>query len=928
MIALWFFLLSSLNLLSWAKTSAAPHLIERTEFDTHFIPPPPSFLFPSPRAVATVYTSASMFSFAILPFLAYSTLLAIFGFISVRIARWRRRNRPAALTLDDDDGVELLPTNTSTLSSEFKDLPIPPPLPSPLPSHARSQSFSNLQHAIPVHDMLEGERPKSPIHFGLSSPGSRLKAKQRSHSVGSISSPLSPKRRMHNNNPVRRPFISDPESDADTIVPRRHAIMSPQSDTLIDLSVPLVHPAPASSPLTPGFPTMKNSRHMMTLTPAPYHYLKSSAVPDEELNLIDLHVPDQEKSASGELRPLPASMHAERSYSRVKEVKKQDSTSPNLDGYEPDVEGDAGEETMEPAKDKEIDIGQVWDLESVSSLSMRLSPTPQTQQATSEETDLVDRHSLSSSSPVDFLPTQLRPIPITASSSLSEGYLQPDFGQHTVPVVETEGFNSSPESSPEPSSSSPSPTRHLIELDAGHRSVDVLVEKDDVEDEDQLDLTLVDEGDGNFPLVSRDENAAVQPSKLGLGMLRSLDRDDNDHDDTHELNDCEEGEELVVDAVVEEPVLRDENEVDVLPSGSEIVQDLLIRSPSPELGIDLAPVVDLEADVQADWSDDLDFASVNPKNAYDAETSFPDPDLLPLPLPELDIFIPTSTQSSSSSLLTSKEEPSSSTSTAVSVSPTSQIPTPPASPPQQRRPLPRPLPAWSIRAADSPPLGLATRSPILRNKMSLSHVVFDGNDVGATKEPEPDRERESESKETSRPDDEEKETETESLSSTEDGSVAKDIDVPPRTISKTPIQRTASLPGAFPVDVHPLLDVTEPEEADEQSIEETGSPSSIAQEESIAESSSSNPEATPDSSSNSTSVSTSLTKPIKRRPARSAIDIALAMQLRPGLGMGADPAWMVRFLMAMFGWFVVLISGNAGDGYGTGTPYVGIRKSE
>jgi hypothetical protein len=43
---------------------------------------------------------------------------------------------------------------------------------------------------------------------------------------------------------------------------------------------------------------------------------------------------------------------------------------------------------------------------------------------------------------------------------------------------------------------------------------------------------------------------------------------------------------------------------------------------------------------------------------------------------------------------------------------------------------------------------------------------------------------------------------------------------------------------------------------------------------------------------------------------RQPVEIALAMQLRPGLGAGADPAWMVRFLMAMFGWFAVLVSGQ------------------
>lgn len=51
----------------------------------------------------------------------------------------------------------------------------------------------------------------------------------------------------------------------------------------------------------------------------------------------------------------------------------------------------------------------------------------------------------------------------------------------------------------------------------------------------------------------------------------------------------------------------------------------------------------------------------------------------------------------------------------------------------------------------------------------------------------------------------------------------------------------------------------------------------------------------------------------RRRIIRSPIDIVLAMQLRPGLGLGADPAWMVRL---MFGWFIVLLSGTGGyDGY-------------
>lgn len=49
-----------------------------------------------------------------------------------------------------------------------------------------------------------------------------------------------------------------------------------------------------------------------------------------------------------------------------------------------------------------------------------------------------------------------------------------------------------------------------------------------------------------------------------------------------------------------------------------------------------------------------------------------------------------------------------------------------------------------------------------------------------------------------------------------------------------------------------------------------------------------------------------------RRPYGAApqFDAALAMQLRPGLGVGADAAWLVRFVMAVFGWCAILVSGR------------------
>ena len=49
-------------------------------------------------------------------------------------------------------------------------------------------------------------------------------------------------------------------------------------------------------------------------------------------------------------------------------------------------------------------------------------------------------------------------------------------------------------------------------------------------------------------------------------------------------------------------------------------------------------------------------------------------------------------------------------------------------------------------------------------------------------------------------------------------------------------------------------------------------------------------------------------RPRTRTP-RQPLDIAFALQLRPGLGLGADSAWLVRFLMAMFGWMTFVIGG-------------------
>ncbi|KAH9915152.1 uncharacterized protein BXZ73DRAFT_106288 [Epithele typhae] len=52
---------------------------------------------------------------------------------------------------------------------------------------------------------------------------------------------------------------------------------------------------------------------------------------------------------------------------------------------------------------------------------------------------------------------------------------------------------------------------------------------------------------------------------------------------------------------------------------------------------------------------------------------------------------------------------------------------------------------------------------------------------------------------------------------------------------------------------------------------------------------------------------TQVQRPRGRPTPRQPIDIAFALQLRPGLGAGADSAWLVRFLMAMFGWMTFFV---------------------
>ncbi|KAG6853523.1 hypothetical protein C0991_003518 [Blastosporella zonata] len=253
---------------------------------------------------------------------------------------------------------------------------------------------------------------------------------------------------------------------------------------------------------------------------------------------------------------------------------------------------------------------------------------------------------------------------------------------------------------------------------------------------------------------------------------------------------------------------------------------------------------------------------------------YPDPDLLPLPDLTLSIVVP----------LPLSPVPVKGYLPAVHQA---QTPTPPASPPPALNVPTRPL--WSLRASDAPPLGL----PATINTVSVPDVHVSEEE---TQLPVPVA---SEAHQVVSVETGEDNTVADNVTDDLEEVIALAIDAPsdesltkheqPLTRPTTPHLGTLdSLPGSFPVSPSPF-------------------PVALP-----------NDTIAPSTSSADSSPSKSATRyravvvpsTTRLRTPRSAIDIALAMQLRPGLGAGADPAWMVRFLMAMFGWFAILVSGD------------------
>ncbi|KAG6917350.1 hypothetical protein DXG01_002815 [Tephrocybe rancida] len=216
-----------------------------------------------------------------------------------------------------------------------------------------------------------------------------------------------------------------------------------------------------------------------------------------------------------------------------------------------------------------------------------------------------------------------------------------------------------------------------------------------------------------------------------------------------------------------------------------------------------------------------------------------------------------------------------------------QTPTPPASPPPLLNMSARPL--WSLRASDAPPLGLPAtavavpvpETPVLEKERDLptqadNQINEVHPSISVTVAPDTVDDHSAE--------------DVEAISVIVDSPLEESLRVEERPLTRptTPQLVLASLPGSFPSSPSPPSaalphDVTA---APEASIDPLA-PRTSAVQVHVAGANSNRP-----------------------RTRRSAIDIALAMQLRPGLGAGADPAWMVRFLMSMFGWFAVLVSGE------------------
>ncbi|ESK96814.1 hypothetical protein Moror_6610 [Moniliophthora roreri MCA 2997] len=930
--------------------------------------PPPSMT--GPLIINTIPPLPIYISF--FPVIAYSTLLAIIGFISVRIARWRNRRR-AGQDRVDIDGVELLPTNTVALSPRFRDLPVPPPLPHtashPPPKSASVTSLNSFSLVSrPSSPPLvppwpqnrlnrEFERPKSPLqHLGFS-PGAKIKRRSNSLDLGQR------KRNPQHGlapTPLRRPFfISEPEPEHDRL-PHDHRYRDDD-----DAETTLIHFSPSHQrPKSHGH-SLRYSTSNTPLPPLPQShqtedktlvdYSSSSSSSSLSLDKVRMTSSPKHEALSGPMvlphaavwafdinapqtstPPLPP---AHLSSSQMKNVSSSSSDEINLIDFSPkmkeklliEIEGGSlhpDGELLHPApssetsretekgyeggdEEDEMDIawGGGWGWEFAPSVPV----TPKAGQSfdanhndvVPEEDDMVDTKSPSTAVGV-IMGQPLSAVSTPSSSSLaapSPAELDKE------KVKNNEGLAVFEEREQE---------THVFHQDAEPKS---LVDVEQV-------VREKDERQPSPSPVQQPANSDTMVAEIPDLVLEERDETIHDHYERNDFDDIDlqklpkfesrnEGTVLILDAK-----LSVADEVTELAGYPPLPLSPTVSKPSappeeadkssisdslpsrPEVLLEAAEVENGDPDVDnADTKD----ATTEKEVAQEME-EFPDPDLLPLPTVPVRVETP--------QLDTASRSPSPVSSSASS--PMQQTPTPPASPPNGNVVLPAfsrstslanitNRPAWSVRAADMPPLGIHATNGLVSKSGDAGNAKRNDENwdvVKRRKAKEKEREvlqvkeAEEQADNVQTKDGAEEEVQTvETMAEQISG-----FDSLPKVSS--PIVSVASLPGSFPVDA--TVAETKPTPSTPAGVDSKPEPMASA--------------------SGFLAVTKSAARTGRRTATRSPIDIALAMQLRPGLGIGADPAWMVRFLMAMFGWFVVLISGSTGSEYGYAGAYVGVRR--
>ncbi|KAK1224066.1 hypothetical protein PQX77_008396 [Marasmius sp. AFHP31] len=929
----------------------------------------------SPSPIMAMALRPSSYT-AIFPVLSYSTILAIIGFISMRIAKWRQRRRARQAGHMLDHNVELLPTTTATISPRFRDLPIPPPLPRTSPNMPRSLSATSLRSVLsprphsPVSAprsqgrlSRELERPKSPAQYMGFSPGSKVKRRSTSLDLERCHK----KRHASVPTPLRRPFfVSEPELDHDYLFSLHDEPYRDYDDnedeTLIHLSSSRqreegrdVHPLWHSSPSTPFIPSHPESALIDLLSSAAsLDQFKTSEGASQRVALpathtsawtFDIQVPRTPPPHPSLPLPLVASQHR-RSHSASPEA--------NLIDFSPRAKATkSGIDTQEikplvlplnpqPLKAQDSACGSpeggdksekdnAWG--SVTHVSGGII-----QRERSIEGDVVDEVPKSEGKLMVGRPLSVVLSISSSSESDSAVMVKKASSVEAVEIVDaTLASVGGPDDSVSPSSPIViAPEFHEQRLGGPE------LETAFVEERQEWDLKLTAED-----IAGREQNKEEVINE----QIHDLNEFDDELDDVTYLAGLP-----AVNGVddlsglppMDDPFLSEadgEAETGVMPIAS--VRVSLPPSPVasehgtlPEMsemetrGVE--PMAELEveeAESDIETQDDGVEAFLLEEQGGAALEMFPDPDLLPLPDLPLSLALP----SKSPDLDALTTHPFSTSPMPLSPTPPSlsphQIPTPPASPPSSPRPSGLSnitnRPAWSMRAADMPPLGIhANGANTLSAKKSMGDLGAKRNDenwdtvrrrkVGKVKEEKVLKEEKTLEEET---------LEVEVEAGAEEEKVKEEVIeaigtptviIEPEAPSPNPHDNTASspiistepVPGAFPVDAPAKLTST--------SVENTTA--------AVGKKADSDAEGT------STSLVVPATSAKRRTTTRSPIDIALAMQLRPGLGLGADPAWMVRFLMAMFGWFVVLISGSSGDTYaygaGIGGALVGARRRD